>query len=136
MDIPDLLTAAAAAFPEQQAAIFPKATLSYASLDRQSSQLASCLIRRGIERGKRVALLYENSPAALVSFWGVQKTGAATVDIPAQAAPELVASILRESAPAAIATTSQLLKRMTNAGLPQGFPPVVILESRDSTPSS
>src|SRR5688572_223328 len=78
----DLLHGAARKFPDKEAVIFPNDRISFGELDKKSNQVAARLARIGIGRGDRVALIYENSLAALIYFWGILKSGAETVDLP------------------------------------------------------
>jgi len=113
-----LLRLAAARFPLKPAAVFPRGlSITFQQLDRRSDQLAARLQRCGIGLGQRVAILCGNSPSALVGFWGVQKTGAATVDISTQLGLEALSEILDEAAPQAlIASAAQVQKVMRGAG--------------------
>ena len=63
MLLPDLLTYAAARFPDKDAAVFAAEKIGFSALDRASRQVAA---RLGVGPGERVAILYENSLAALV----------------------------------------------------------------------
>lgn len=103
----DWLRADAKKFPDKTAAIFcgakaPNDRITFAELDRQSDQVATHLRARGVGSGDRVALLYDNSVAALLWFWGVQKIGAASVDVPGLAGRPTIQAILDEAKPKAL----------------------------------
>jgi acyl-CoA synthetase (AMP-forming)/AMP-acid ligase II len=127
--IPDLLSAAARRFPARTAAIFSGRRTSYAELERRSGQVARRLRRLGVGPGHRVALLQESSLAALVSYWGVMKSGAASVDVSVLAGRTAVAQVLRECRATAIAISPRQLQRMTREGVPEGFPRLVLGEA-------
>jgi acyl-CoA synthetase (AMP-forming)/AMP-acid ligase II len=112
MLLPDLLTEAAGRYPGKDAAVFPTERISFGALDRAARQVASGLGRLGIGPGKRVAILYENSLAALTWFWGVLRAGAESVDVPSLAGQGAIAGILDESRPAALAVHPRHLAKL------------------------
>jgi acyl-CoA synthetase (AMP-forming)/AMP-acid ligase II len=124
--LPDLLAQSARATPEKWAAISPDERVTFSDLDRKSSQVAARLRRLGVGPGHRAALVFENSVAALVYFWGVLKTGAAAVDISSQAAPSVIRDTLRDCAPRALAVSSQVLKRLLSGACPSALPPLLL----------
>lgn len=104
----DWLRANAQNVPDKPAAIFvgaqaPEDRITFAELDERSDRVATFLASRGVGPGDRVALLYDNSMAALVWFWGVLKTGASTVDVPGLAGRPTIQTILDEAQPKATA---------------------------------
>ena len=130
MLLADLLSRTAQQLPLKTAAIFASEGLSYADLDRRSGQLAARLRRLGIGPGHRVAIVSENGPDALVYYWGVLKTGAASVDIPCTAGPNSLMSILEECRPEAIALSFRQHQRLSKERPPFWFPPIVVTNGR------
>ncbi|MBI2852474.1 MAG: AMP-binding protein [Chloroflexi bacterium] len=51
-------------------------SLSYAELDEESNRVANALLKMGIEKGDRIALLLNNSLEFVVTYFGIVKTGA------------------------------------------------------------
>jgi acyl-CoA synthetase (AMP-forming)/AMP-acid ligase II len=124
MLLPDLLGRAAMRSPDKLAAIFPGETATFAQLDRQSLAVAQHLRTMSIGPGSRVAIVYENSLAALVYYWGILRSGAATVDIsPTAGAAALEA--LAEAQPLALALEPPLLRKMIAGDLPR-LPPIIL----------
>jgi acyl-CoA synthetase (AMP-forming)/AMP-acid ligase II len=124
MLLPDLLGQAALRSPDKPAAIFAGETATFAELDRKSLAVAQQLHRMGVGPGSRVAIIYENSLAALIYYWGVLRTGAATVDIsPTAGAAGLEA--LAEARPLALAIQPQLLRKIIAADLPR-LPQIIL----------
>lgn len=66
-------------YPALPATIFYDAKLSYSELDALANQIAHALIRMGVRKGDRVALLLPNTPQFVVSFFGILKAGAIVV---------------------------------------------------------
>lgn len=52
---------------------------TYGDLNARANQLAHLLMKRGLQKGDRVALLIENSAEYVVSYYAVLKAGGATV---------------------------------------------------------
>jgi long-chain acyl-CoA synthetase len=113
MLLPELLVQSAERFPEKPALIFPREQTSFGALHLQSSLVAGRLRKLGIGRGDRVAVLYENSVAAVVFFWGVLKSGAQSVDIPLLTGTATINKILAECKPKALVASDRQLRRLT-----------------------
>jgi long-chain acyl-CoA synthetase len=99
----DLLFRAAENHPDKPALIFPRERLTFSELEEQSRRVANGLRELGIGPGQRVGILYENSPAALIFFWGILRSGAEVVDLPALSGLDVIDQILAEAQPAALA---------------------------------
>ena len=116
-----LLSKAAETAPDHLAVVHGNERATYAFVDQKSNQVAQRLSRIGVGRGDRVAIIYDNCIAALVYYWGVQKAGAETVDIPTLAGSETIASVVDESRPAAIAIHPDPLARLLKEDRLSGF---------------
>jgi long-chain acyl-CoA synthetase len=75
----ELLIAAAERFPERNALVAAKATMSYAELNRQSGRFAASLRSLGLGKGDRVLLAVGGAFEYLVSCYGILKAGAVVV---------------------------------------------------------
>jgi acyl-coenzyme A synthetase/AMP-(fatty) acid ligase len=126
----DLLRQAALRWPDKLAAVFSGEAATFAELDRKSLAVAQHLRRMGIGPSTRVAIVYESSLAALIYYWGVLRSGAATIDIPATGGPAALEA-LAEARPRALAIGPQLLRRMTAGGLQ--WCPEIVLSNRDAS---
>lgn len=127
MLLPHLLTAAARRFPDKIALIFPGERISFRELDEKSEQVARRLRRLGIGPSSRVAILSENSLASVIYFWGILKTGAESVDVPALAGRDMIEAALDECKPAAVVISERQLVRLTKECRPLGFPGITFL---------
>ena len=132
MLLPDLLTHAAARFPDKDAAVFAAEKIGFSALDRASRQVAARLARLGVGPGERVAILYENSLAALVYFWGVLRAGAQSVDIPNLSGQPAIASMLAEARPRALAISARQLAKLDARTLE--VTPDLLLGTADAKP--
>ena len=127
MLLPHLLTAAARRFPNKIALIFPGERISFSQLDEKSEQVARRLRGLRIGPSSRVAILSENSLASVIYFWGILKTGAESVDVPALAGRDMIQAALHECKPAAVVVSERQLVRLTKECRPLGFPGITFL---------
>ncbi len=67
--------------PDKAAVIFYGSTLTYAQLDVLSDRFAALLVRHGIQRGDRVAVMLANCPQFHIVFFGILKLGAVHVPV-------------------------------------------------------
>jgi long-chain acyl-CoA synthetase len=102
----DYLREHAAAAPASPAVLFKGATLSYADLDRLSDRFASALVRFGIQRGDRVALVLPNCPQFLIAEFGAWKAGASVLPLnPLYSGAELIEPLRAAGATVAVVLT-------------------------------
>ena len=75
----DVVRETASQYPERPILLFKGNSMSYAELDRLSDVLATALVKLGVQKGERVALLMPNSPQLVISEFGCWKAGAIAV---------------------------------------------------------
>jgi amino acid adenylation domain-containing protein len=152
-----LLTESAARHPEAEAVRLLKEAITYRELETRSNQLAHALIRNGVTRGDRIGIYLQKSPAAIISIFGVLKTGACYVPVDANAPGQRLLDIARQCEFRALITSSTLSEKLRStttedwpmsviffvdklpelAGLaPQAFSFVDTLPSQPVTPPS
>jgi len=66
---------------EKVALVSGEQRLSYSDLDEASNRVANALLKGGVARGDRVAMLLSNSPEFVITFFGVVKAGAVAVPL-------------------------------------------------------
>jgi len=76
--IADKIEEHVAAAPERPALVFEDRALSYRDLDAAANRVARWARARGVSRGDVVALLMENRPEFVVTWFGLAKIGAVT----------------------------------------------------------
>ncbi|MGM9992615.1 MAG: amino acid adenylation domain-containing protein [Candidatus Bruticola sp.] len=74
---------AVASFPHKPAVIFNDQTLTYSQIENLSEKVANYLHNNGVKRGKRVAILLDQSAYAIALILAVFKTGASYVPLDA-----------------------------------------------------
>jgi acyl-CoA synthetase (AMP-forming)/AMP-acid ligase II len=91
LTIPALLRERSAGAPDQVLLATDDERLTYGEADRRSAILARALLAAGAGAGTRVALLYPNSPAFVVSWLAAARIGAISVPLSTfSTTPELV----------------------------------------------
>jgi acyl-CoA synthetase (AMP-forming)/AMP-acid ligase II len=81
MLINEFLEKSARKFPDKNAVGYKQRWMTYSELEKNANSLANFLIDRGIKRSDRIAILLENSFDYVISYYGVLKTGAITVEL-------------------------------------------------------
>ncbi|MFD2415676.1 class I adenylate-forming enzyme family protein [Amycolatopsis pigmentata] len=95
--IPGSLRASAGRLPGAPALTFGGVRYTYRELDQEVDRMANALLRSGLRRGDRLALMAANSDLFVIVFYAALRAGAIFVPVnPASAPPEL-AYILTDS---------------------------------------
>ena len=68
-------------FPQKEAIWFRNRWTSYSTLERESNQIAAFLIKDGLHRGERAAILMENSSVFVSIYFGILKAGGVVVGL-------------------------------------------------------
>jgi len=71
----------AAKMPDHKALVFYQKEITYGELKLYTDLLAAALIRDGVKKGDRVALMAPNTPQYVISYLAVQKAGAVLVQV-------------------------------------------------------
>ena len=96
--VSEWLRPAFAKWENKDAVLFEGKSLSYRTLDRAASAVASMLRKRGIGRGHKVGLYVSRTPAMLAAQLGVLKSGAAYVPLDPINPAQRLAYIVRDAA--------------------------------------
>ncbi len=84
--------------------------LSYAELDKASNKVANALIKMGVSKGHRVAMLLPNSPEFAVIYFGIIKIGAIAVLLDTKYKVSELTSLFDDSQPRVLVTESPFLE--------------------------
>jgi len=96
MKVADLLSRAAAAYPDRTAAIHHDRRITFAELYAAASRLSERLRRLDLEPGSRVAILFENSIEYIIAFFASLGSGLITVPLDTSLSPENLNFILAD----------------------------------------
>jgi len=81
MQVQNFLENSAKRFPEKPAVLYKNKWITYLEIEKRSNQLANFLIEKGIKKGDRVAILWENSFEYVIAYYGILKAGGVTVEL-------------------------------------------------------
>jgi len=89
--------------------------LSYAELDEASNKFANALIKMGVRKGDRVAILSANSPEFVTTYFGVIKAGGIAVPLDIRYKVAELASLFGSCQPKVVVAESDLLEPLVSA---------------------
>jgi len=101
--------------PAAPAVIFEGRTITHAEFCGRAFRLANALIRLGIQRGDRVAILAQNCPEYMESYAAGELGGWTTVTINFRLTAAEVAYILADSRPKCVIVEAQFVDRLASA---------------------
>jgi len=114
------LDTAARHYPRTRALIFYDRALTYRELNDAVNRFAHALMRLGVKKGDRVALLLPNSPQMVIAYHAALKAGAVAVSLNPLSTAEELGHQLNDSGAETIVALSLFypLIRMVKAGTP------------------
>ena len=110
MSLKLMLEEAAERYGGKTAIVSGNHRLSYTDLDEASSKLANALIKIGVNRGDRIAMLLSNSPEFVVTYFGIVKIGAIAVPLDPKYKVDELASLVADCLPKVLVTESPTLE--------------------------
>ncbi len=110
MNLKAMLEAAAKHYGGKTAIALGDRRLSYAELDEASNKIAKALIKMGVSKGDRVAILLPNSPEFVVIYFGIIKISAVAVPLDTKYKVDELASLFDDSQPKVLVTESPFLE--------------------------
>lgn len=121
MNLSNVLSQGAKYYPQKNALLFPKMSLTYAELNGSVQKVASYLSQQGIKQGDRVVLYSENKPEWVMIYYGIIRIGATVICVsPAYKSFELE-HLFKDSAPALVVTSAALYPNVAKC---QYLPPL------------
>jgi long-chain acyl-CoA synthetase len=92
-----LLSASAQKYPKRVAIVFGQKKITYKTLDDTTNRLAAGLHHLGVKKGTRAAVLLDNSPEFIISYFSILKAGGTVVPINFMFKPDEAKFILEDS---------------------------------------
>ncbi len=114
MNLKQMLGKVAERYGQKTAIVFGERRLSYAELEESSNKVANTLIKLGVSKGERVAILLPNSPELVAIFFGVVKTGGIAVLLDTKYKVGELASLFDDCQPKALVTESPFLEPLVS----------------------
>ncbi len=115
MQVHQLLEQAADSFPDKKAVWYNEEWSTYKEVNIASEKIASYLSKHGINRGDRVAILYENSFNYIAAYFGILKAGAVVVGLNTETNAEALIYLLNNSESKAIISNKKYSKHLLHA---------------------
>jgi acyl-CoA synthetase (AMP-forming)/AMP-acid ligase II len=115
MLINNFLENSAQKYPDKQAVWCQNEWMTYAQIDASANKLANYLKSTGIQRGDRVAILYENSFDYVISYFAVLKIAAIAVLLNTETTSESLIYTLNHSGAKAIITNKKYSRHLVPA---------------------
>lgn len=109
LNLTEMLKANARRYGRHTAFLYGQKKVSYKQLDEVSDGLASGLVRLGIERGQRIALLLFNRPEFVISYFGILKAGCSVVPINTMLKADEIKYMLEDAGCVAMITSTSFL---------------------------
>ncbi len=110
MNLKLMLEESAGRYAGKTAIVLDSRRLSYTELDEASNKVANALIRMGVNKGDRVAMLLSNSPEFVIIFWGIVKVGSIAVPLDAKYKVDELASLFNNCQPKVLVAESSALE--------------------------
>ncbi|MFC1940644.1 class I adenylate-forming enzyme family protein [Chloroflexota bacterium] len=110
MSLKRMLEDVAARYGGKTAIILGDRRLSFAELDEASNRMANALIKMGVNKGDRVAILLPNSPEFAVTYFGIAKIGAIAALLDTNYKFDELASVFNDCLPEVLVTESPALE--------------------------
>ena len=107
-------------FPGKNALFASGKWHTYRDLDDQANRLARFILKQGLAKGDRVALLIENSAEYVISYYGILKAGGTTVALNTESTADDIAYVIGDCGIRYLIASQRLLARLRPAqeGLP------------------
>ncbi|MFB0559190.1 MAG: AMP-binding protein [Dehalococcoidales bacterium] len=112
MNLKLMLEEAAGRYGKKTAIVQGDRRLSYTELDEASNKVANTLIRMGINKGDRVAMLLPNSPEFAIIYFGIVKAGIIAVPLDIKYKVNELASLFDNCQPKVMVAESPTLEKL------------------------
>jgi len=113
MNLKMMLEAATGRCGGKPAIISGNQRLSYSELDKSSNRLANALVKLGINRGDRIALMLSNSSEFVITYFGIVKIGAIAVPLDPKYKVDELNVLFGDCQPEVLITESSVLESLT-----------------------
>ncbi|MFC1911671.1 class I adenylate-forming enzyme family protein [Chloroflexota bacterium] len=110
-----MLETVAGQHPQKTAIISGEQKLTYAELDTAANKVANALLKIGVRRGDRVAILLTNSPEFVATYFGAIKAGSIPIPLDIRYKAGELAPIFDNCRPKVLVAESLLLEPLISA---------------------
>ncbi len=128
------LTDAAGRFPDRTALEFYSRRIPYRELDDLTDRFAQALIRLGVRKGDRVAIMLPNCPQAVIGYFGALKAGACVVQTNPLYVSDEIAHQVRDAGAETILALDQFYPRLKEVMDRTPLKRIILTNVRDYLP--
>jgi long-chain acyl-CoA synthetase len=100
---------------DKTAIVFGERRISFASLEEDSNKFARALVKLGVKKGDRVAMLQNSSPEFVVVLFGIVKTGSIVVPLDTRYVIDELISLGNDCTPKVVVSETALLEPLLKA---------------------
>ncbi len=100
---------------DKTAIVYGERRVSFTSLEEDSNKFAQALVKLGIKRGDRVAMLQNSSSEFVVVFFGIMKVGGIAVPLDTRYVADELVSLGNDCTPTVIVSETVLLEPLLKA---------------------
>lgn len=129
-----LLDQSAGRYPDKPCTYFFGRETSYRQIEEGADRFAAGLIRLGVARGDRVALLLPNCPQFVIAYYGLLKAGAVAVLLNPLLTEAELNNQLRQSDTGTLVTIPLFLAKARGAGQDTGLRRIICARLADALP--
>lgn len=130
----DLLSASASKYPSRPAVEFYGRRLTYRDLDRGANRFANALIRLGVRKGDRVAVMLPNLPQTVIAYYGALKIGAVVVQVNPLYVEREIEQQVRDAEARVLVALDLFYPRIAKVRISCGLEAIVIASVKDALP--
>ena len=124
----------ASAYPDNVALEFLGKKVTYGSLLEQSRRFANALLRQGVRKGDRVAVMLPNCPQAVIAYFGILMIGGVVVMTNPLYMPRELEHQLADSGARIIVTLDLLLNRVQQSTVKRPLERIFVTSIQDYLP--
>lgn len=115
MNLRLMLEQTARHYGSKTAIVFGDSRLSYAELDEASTKVANALIKMGVSKGDRIAMLLVNRPEFVTIYFGIVKIGGIAIPLDTRYKVDELASLCGNCQPKLVVAESPFLEPLLPA---------------------
>ncbi len=109
MTLTEMLKESCRIYPKKNALIFGKKRITYRQLNNQVTAVSCGLIRLGIKKDEKVAILLKNCPEYVISYFAILKTGGIVIPLNFMLKEEELKYILDDAGVSTIITSPEFM---------------------------
>jgi long-chain acyl-CoA synthetase len=99
MNLSSILQNAAARFKDKTAVVYGEERISYTTLEENAGKVANALVKMGVKKGDRVAMMQSSNPEFIAVFFGIMKAGGIAVPLDSRYVVDEVELLFKDCTP-------------------------------------